>query len=70
VLRIKEDVPARQAITLCFEGKDVKGISVQFHLYCQIIIKKHFIWVVGQNLMKQLLRWRKIGYSGIQLMRA
>ncbi len=37
---------------------------------CQMILREHLIWVLRPNLiMRQLLRWRKIGYSGSQLLR-
>jgi hypothetical protein len=47
-----------------------KGIAVQLHLLCHMITRKHSIWVLRPNLrMRQLLRWRKIGCSGSQLLR-
>ncbi len=68
-----EDVPARQAMALYFEGRNLEGgkeISVKLHLVCQMTMKKQFIRALKQNpTTKMLLWWRKIGCSGNKLLR-
>ncbi len=68
MLRMNEDISARQALALYFEGKgpsrEGKGISVQFESIASVLsddYKKAFDKVIRTNLnMKQLQRWRKI----------
>ncbi len=59
---MNEDVPARQAMALYFEGKDLKGRQGNFCSIASVLsddYKKAFS-KLDLN-MKQLPRWRKIG---------